>query len=128
VCELPLGLRDGFGEVGRFDARTMFNQTIHGRPMVGGFVARLPPGVLSAYRANPLMAGLLRLSSETAEGADAQPLPDGPAAAAILRRDGIRFVVLDRSTASPALTDYVEHVLPLDLVAQDGHRSLYVTK
>src|SRR5258707_831865 len=40
VCELPIGLRDGFGETGIFDSRTLWYQTIHKRPMTGGFVAR----------------------------------------------------------------------------------------
>ena len=126
VCELPLGLADGFGQVGRFDSRTMFYQTIHARPMVGGFLARLPPSVTSAYMANPLMAGLLRLSSEAADPGTDHPLPGRAEATEILRRDKIRFFILDREAASSALIDYVEHVLPLDLVAQDGKRSLYV--
>jgi len=35
VCELPLGLRDGFGETGAFDSEVLFAQSIHERPIVG---------------------------------------------------------------------------------------------
>ena len=37
VCELPIGLRDGFGELGRLDMRVLYYQTLHGRPITGGF-------------------------------------------------------------------------------------------
>lgn len=127
VCELPFGVRDGFGEIGALDHRVLYYQTIHGRPIVGGFVARLPPSVLAAYRADPLIAGLLRLSNPTADSHAAEPLPDRESAAGLLRRDGIRFVVLNRATASPALIDYVVHGLPLTRIEDEGERSLYVT-
>ncbi len=126
VCELPLGLADGFGQVGRFDDRTLFYQTIYERPMTGGFVARLAPSVLEAYRADPLLSALLTLSSPAPAGAPAEPLPDRAEAAAELRRDRIRFVMLDRRTASAALVAYVERVLPLTPVSSDSRRSLYL--
>jgi hypothetical protein len=127
VCELPLGVRDGFGEVAVLDHRVLFYQTIHGRPIVGGFVARLSPSVLEAYRADPLISALLRLSIPTADRTAILGPPDRPSAAALFRRDGIRFVVLNRAAASPALIDYVVRTLPLTLIEEDGGRSLYVT-
>ena len=127
VCELPLGARDGFGELGALDHRVLFYQTIHGRPMVGGFVARLPPSVLDMYRADPLISALLRLSAPTAASDTTGPTPDRQSAAALLRRDGIRFVMLNRTTSPPALLDYVIHDLPLTLIEEDDGRSLYVT-
>jgi hypothetical protein len=127
VCELPLGVRDGFGELGALDHRVLFYQTIHGRPLVGGFVARLPPSVLDAYRADPLISALLRLSAPTGDSDTSVPSPDRQSAATLLRRDGIRFVMLNRATAPPALFDYVVHDLPLTLISEDGERSLYIT-
>ena len=55
LCELPLGIVDGFGGTGQLDSRTLFYQTIHGRPMVGGFVARLPPAVVNLVVAGATM-------------------------------------------------------------------------
>ena len=126
VCELPLGIRDGFGEQGAFDDRVLFYQTIHGRPLVGGFVARLPRAVVEAYDGDPLLAGLLRLSARDHAVESTQPLPDRQLAADRLREDGIAFVVLNRETASGALADYVDRVLPLARVADEGGRSLYL--
>lgn len=125
VCELPLGVRDGFGVRGTFDERVLFYQTIHSRPLVGGFVARLPTNVAAAYEADPLIADLLRLSSAGAPvDAEREP-PPADVVAASLRANGIRWIVLDRERASSRLVRYVEQVLPLTPVAQDGERWLY---
>lgn len=59
VAELPAGLRDGFGEVGRFDHRALVHQMYHGRPLLGGFVARLPPPVSAQYMMVPGAAQIL---------------------------------------------------------------------
>jgi hypothetical protein len=126
VCELPLGISDGFGERGSFDARVLFYQTIHQRPLVGGLVSRLPRAVTAAYEDDPLLAGLLRLSKRDGAADAARPLPDRQLAADRLHEIGIAFVMLNRSTASPSLAEYVEHVLPLTRIAEEGERSLYL--
>jgi hypothetical protein len=125
VCELPLGVRDGLGVRGTFDERVLFYQTIHSRPLVGGFVARLPTNVVAAYEADPLIADLLRLSGAGAPG-DVEPEPPpADVVAASLRANEIRWIVVDRERASSRLVKYVEQVLPVTSVAQDGERWLY---
>jgi hypothetical protein len=125
VCELPLGVRDGFGVRGTFDERVLFYQTIHGRPLVGGFVARLPAHVEAAYEADPLIADLLRLSSAGAAADVDRAPPAADVVAASLRANGIRWIVVNRERASPRLLEYVKEVLPLTALAQDDERSLY---
>ena len=123
VCELPLGLRDGFGERGRLDSRVLFYQTIHQRPIAGGFVARLPPRIVAAYDGDRILGPLLRLSEgqplagertlDPAEGSDA------------LIAHGFRFVVIDRELAPPDLLAFVDRALRLREIARDGNRVLY---
>jgi hypothetical protein len=67
VVELPVGLRDGFGEVGQFDHRALVYQTFHHRPIAGGFVARLAPRVRRQYEADATLAALLKLGMGQAE-------------------------------------------------------------
>jgi hypothetical protein len=124
VAELPLGLGDGFGEVTPVDHHMLVCQTVHERPVVGGFLARLPANVLAAYRADPLIATWLRLSGARA-GAGGEPA-DASLAARRMDLDGITFILLNRRTASPELRDYVEHVLPLAVISQDDERTLFV--
>ena len=130
VCELPLAVRDGFGGRGEMSEAVFYYQTIHARPIVGGYLSRLPASVLAFYEKDPLLNGLLELSepADTAEDDQSMVLADASTAAERLRANGIAFVVLDRAAAPARLTEYVETVLPLDVVATEGERTLYVVK
>jgi hypothetical protein len=63
VLNLPFGYRDGFGSHGASDASAMLGQTVHGKPIVGGFVARLPPRVHERYTRNATLDGAARRSA-----------------------------------------------------------------
>lgn len=129
VCELPLAVRDGLG-VGRgaMSEMVFFYQTIHARPIVGGYLSRLPASVTVAYARDPLLNGLLDLSEPVSDSDQAPAFVDVRIAADRLRANGIAFIVLDRAAAPARLTEFVETVLPLDLVATEGERSLYVVR
>jgi hypothetical protein len=101
-------------------------QATHGRPMVGGVVARLSPEVLDAYRRDPLLAAWLRLSGMP--GFDKAPLPDAGQTQTLLRADRIAFVMLNRRRASSELRQYIESQSPLQLIAEDADRALYVAR
>ena len=126
VCELPLGYADGFGESGVLDRRVLFYQTIHRRPILGGFVSRLSKRVEAAYHDNALIAALLSLSAPDSTDAAPADLPSRDRAADLLERGGIRFLMLNRDTASPRLIEYVSTVLPVTEIAKEGGRSLYI--
>ena len=121
VCELPLGLRDSFGVTGQFDPWMLWHQTIHERPMAGGFVSRLPPRIQRGYLDAPVLGSFLRLSAGGSP--EAEPLLSSVAAAAALNSDGIAFIIVDRQHSSTALLDYVRR-LDLPRVADDGAREL----
>ena len=122
VCELPMGLRDGFGETGRFDSRTLWYQTIHGRPMTGGFVARLSPRLVGAYSDAPVLGSLLRLSSGKPLAGELIPAP--AEASAALRAQNIRFVVVNRNGAPPDLLQYQTCLAVATPCDRRGARSL----
>ena len=125
VCELPLGIRDGFGESGNLDERVLFYQSIHQRPITGGFVARLPQRTRHAYESDPLLSALLRLSTPGTDGTAA--LPDAITSTQLLRRHGIRFIVLDKTAASAALVAYLR-TLPLAPIADDAQRAVFIVR
>jgi hypothetical protein len=124
VCELPFGLRDGFGEIGRLDPRSMFFQTIHEHALVGGFVARLPPGAADRYLKLPVLGTLIALSA-------GEPLPSAiptrQEAREAFEKLGIRYLMLNQTTAPPSLKQYVQ-ALPLRVVAADVERTLFAVE
>jgi hypothetical protein len=127
VCELPFGLRDGFGEIGAFDGAVLLHQTMHERPIVGGFVARLPPAVARTYETIPVLRSLLRLSSGGKVVDDDDALTPASASAA-LTKAGIAFVVLDARRASVDLANYVQSKLELRRLAEEDGRIFFAVK
>jgi len=124
VCELPFGLRDGFGETGAFDARSMFFQTIHEHEIAGGFVARLPANMRDRYRSLPVLGMFLRMSGAGAPSPDDRAIPR-EIALAQLSTLGIRYIVVDEDRLPRALAGYVRELLPGPPLVRDGARSLY---
>lgn len=126
VCELPMGLRDGFEQIGAFDDRTLQFQFVHGHPLVGGFAARIPDSLKRRYANQPLVRSLLALSAPA--GGTLEPTDEAltrEQAVDALRAAGIRYIVLDRTRASQALQAVVDSRLPLTLVERNGTRDLF---
>jgi hypothetical protein len=124
VCELPFGIRDGFGEIGRFDANVLLHQTAHERPLVGGFLARLSPSVARDYAAMPVIGSFLRLSSGGPLSKEPVRLsPEG--AASSLSNAGIAFIVIDTRAASPDLLHYVQADIAARLIGEEDGRLFY---
>jgi hypothetical protein len=122
VLAIPTGYQDGFAEIGRFDGRTVSWQTVHQRPIVGGYISRVSERIKTGYRERPVIAALISLSS-------AQPGP-GPVAlpadvAGPLAADGVRFVIVDRRLMSglPSRADLEPR--GLTLLLQENDRELY---
>ena len=123
VAEVPLGLRDGFGEAGRFDHRALGHQLWHERPLVGGFVARLPTSVRAAQLGSPPIALLLEASTT-----DGTPVELTPGFALALATAGVRYVVVNRDTfVSERLPRAALEAAGLTLVTTAATRELYST-
>jgi len=122
VLAIPTGYQDGFGETGRFDGRTVSWQTVHQRPIVGGYISRVSERIKTGYRERPVIAALISLSSpHPGPGPVALPADvAGPLAA-----DGIRFVVVDRGVMSglPSRADLEQR--GLTLLLEESARELY---
>jgi hypothetical protein len=125
VLEVPLGIRDGFGELGRLDHEALFHQTVHERPIFGGFVGRLSPRLRSFHSSEPILSSLLTLSSgQTVSAADIER--DKAVARSRLDEWRVIAIVVRKRDASPELIRYARAVLGGRLIAQDAERELYV--
>ena len=123
VLEVPFGVRDGFGEVGSLDPQSMWFQTIHQRPIAGGFVARLPRDTPDRYRQLPVLGSLLRLSTgETLTNAE---VDSDRLVADQVSAQGFGYVLVNRARATAALEEYVDRVLPSRPIAEDADYALY---
>jgi hypothetical protein len=124
VLDLPLGVGDGLGERGALDNATLVHQATHHKPLVGGFVGRLPRRLAASYGDTPALVAILALSEGRSLPA-AELAQAVEATRAFLAAHDIRYVVLDRPRASDALVAFAAS-LPLRLVGGDGRRQLYI--
>lgn len=127
VCELPLGIRDGFSTTGTFGDRVLAHQMVHGHAIVGGFSARVPASIIGRYRETPVLRSLLALSGGDAVDPLDRALTKQDAGAA-LRARGIAYLVVNRTASPEALTRYVETALPIELLKKDDELELYAIR
>jgi hypothetical protein len=124
VLHLPFGVRDGTSSAGDFNARTMYFQTAHGKPLIGGYLSRVSRQRLREVRSEHVLDSLITLS----EGRTL-PLEDEHRlrrdARAFARRVGIAYVVVNRDEFPAAAASLVYQSFALELVAADAHFSLY---
>jgi hypothetical protein len=120
VLPIPFGVRDGFGEQGILEPDALYAQTVHHHPLVGGFLARLPPRIWSWYATTEPYSSLLALSS-----GQSPALPSCDAVINGLTAASVSYVVLYRGHTSSALTAFVGTRMPLRQVAEDATRTLF---
>ena len=121
IVELPMGLRDGFGEAGHMDHRALVFQMAHQKPLAGGFVARLSPKVRAAYEQTPALVALIKLSSGSpSHSSENLPADLGSG----LLSAGVRHVVVNTDSMPRDLRAALES-RGFKLVAVEGRRELY---
>jgi hypothetical protein len=118
VIEVPFGIGDGLSTGrGNQNRRLLYSATIHGHPVVGGYIGRMPPNVAHAYELMPVVGNLLKLSNGE-EAIDEEAPSSLP----------FRYLVLDTKTASPELVDYVRKTLDMDLISTGDGMELYAVQ
>ena len=125
VLVLPFGVRDGVSATGNFRPRTQYNQTRHGKTLIGGYLSRISPRRVEKMRAQyPTLDALIKLSENT---------PLDPSVAATLHERGDRlveqgnigYVVIDERFIPRDRAAMVIETFRLHEVARDGHLTLY---
>ena len=126
VLVLPFGVRDGTWETGNFRPRALFNQTRHGKALIGGYLSRISLRRVEQMRRDyPTLDALIRLSEKA---------PIGPDVIATLHDRGDRliqqanvgYVVIDERFVPPDRAQLVIDALRLREVQRDQYLALYV--
>jgi hypothetical protein len=125
VLVLPFGVRDGTWATGNFRPRTQYNQTRHGKPLIGGYLSRISRRRVDEMRKQyPTLDALIKLSEST---------PLDPSVKAILnergdrlvRQGSIGYVVIDELFIPSDRAAMVIEALKLREVMRDDRFALY---
>lgn len=127
VLHLPFGLRDGLSSAGDFTAYAQFLQTFHEKPLVGGYISRLPSHRVESYRQLRFFRLLLDLSER--RHVSASRMEKGiEAAHAEAPGLNIGYVIVDTGRASAQLVSFASSALNLQQIATDGTQALYIVR
>lgn len=124
VLNLPFGLRDGLSSRGNTTAAWQYFQTVHEKPIMGGYLSRLPADDVEIYERRRVTRVLLDLSA-------GRHVSRARLEAAVRRAREIRtelnvgYVVIDHSRTSEALEHFARAAFELTPVAVDGHYELF---
>jgi hypothetical protein len=126
LLEIPTGVADGVSSLGSFSARTEFNQTAHGKTVIGGFLSRISRRRVDDVLMNPVHRALAMLSEKRTltAGEEEMLVKDGPI---FIRDKQIGFVVVDRTRTSPAFEALVVKAFRLRHVETNDAFVLYST-
>jgi hypothetical protein len=124
LLELPLGVRDGTSSVGSFSARSQFFQTVHGKPLIGGYLSRVSRRRIVELRRDSTIDALITLSEGgTLDTAREDALRAG--GAEFIHRARIGFVVIDTSRATARLRSFAVQAFGLTRIDADAEFELW---
>jgi len=127
VLELPTGIRDGTSSLGNFSQSSMYYQTRHGRPLIGGYLSRVSEARKRANRQLPVLRALMALSESAQHSVPETWLTEARAASRrFLARSCVGFVVVDKRRATSTLRSFAIETLRLSTVADDERYELLV--
>lgn len=67
---LPSGIRDGSISYGKFEPIQLYYQTIHHKPMIGGYISRVDESIIKNYKKNKVIQKLFELSEQKFNNSD----------------------------------------------------------
>jgi hypothetical protein len=121
LLDVPVGIRDGFGFEGREDSTIFWYQTIHRKPIVSGFVARMSPVLRARYHDSPVMQALLDLSAAKEPSVAIDPHAGAVELATTWK---VRYIVVEVNAVSPATQRFIE-AMQAPLIDQDQFHRIY---
>jgi hypothetical protein len=125
VLNVPFGVRDGRSSAGDFSARYQFEQTRHGKPLIGGYLSRVSQrrlaGMIERY---PTLGPLVSMSEGQmlSEAESVRFVDEGPAFVTAAK---VGYVLIDTSRVTPQLRALAIDAFALEALASDGPFTLY---
>jgi len=65
MLPIPFGFRDGIKEIGKFNTDDFLYQTVHQKPIIGGYLSRLSEANFDQYKRNPTIEQMYQLMKDS---------------------------------------------------------------
>ena len=127
VLSLPFGVRDGTSSLGRFNPLPQYQQTVHGKRLVGGYLSRVTREQKQSLLRHPVPDALVALSEPGSPGlTDEQRQRAYDGRDRFLDATHLAWVVTDDALTSPELRAFAEDLLRLRRISSADGYTLYV--
>lgn len=127
VLSLPFGIRDGTSSLGNFNPLTQYQQTVHGKRLVGGYLSRVTVEQKRSLLRFPVLDAMLTLSQPSATSlTEVQRRRAYASRDRFLLSSSLAWVVTDDAATSPELRAFAEDLLRLERVVSEGGYTLYI--
>jgi hypothetical protein len=123
---LPVGVRDGVSSSGNFSARSQFNQTKHGKRLIGGYLSRISKRRLAWMRAEYRTLDRLIALSEGHAPTPADEAVLMERGRGFVERTSLGYVVVNTMLFREDSAALVVRALGLHEIARDGPLVLFV--
>jgi hypothetical protein len=126
VLTLPFGVRDGTWATGNFRPRSLFNQTRHGKALIGGYLSRVSPTRVERMRQEyPTLNALITLSEKAALGPEVKATLDARGDR-LVTQGNLGYVVIDSRYIPEDRARLVIDAFQLREIERDQYLTLYV--
>ncbi len=128
VMDIPLGWRSGYGPQGTENTQLQYYQTVHGKRLIGGFVARTPSFLFDYFLRHPILDAIAVQESE-GRLPKVEGVRDRALAADLAYFYDLRYIIVHPPASAPTpydatrqrVLDYVREMFDIDLVEErDG--------
>lgn len=111
VLELPFSAGDGGGGWGELGPRAQSFQRAHGKPLVGGYIARLPPSAWERVRSEPVLEVVTRLQSGELRSREARERVSAEDFSDLLQRHEVDWISVDVRRTRTRVLKWVERMI-----------------
>jgi len=126
VLVLPFGVRDGVWETGNFRPHTQYEQTRHGKALIGGYLSRISEARVDRMRqAYPALEALIKLSEKPSLGPDVKTTLD-QRGERLMHEGNVGYVVIDSRFIPADRAQLVIDAFKLRELQRDAHLTLYI--
>lgn len=127
VLSLPFGVRDGTSSIGNFNPLTQYQQTVHAKRLVGGYLSRVTTEQKRSLMRFPVLDAMMTLSQPSSPGlTDVQRRRAYASRDRFLVTSRLAWVVIEDRATSPELRAFAEDLLRLEKIASEDGYTLYV--
>ncbi|MBU2540766.1 MAG: hypothetical protein KJ593_02590 [Candidatus Omnitrophica bacterium] len=129
VLEIPLGWQDSIKLLGeQSSVRAMYYQSIHQKPIFGGYVSRFPSSAAFYYLRQPIFVAILELQRTREIQLPKNISQEQKRVEEFIDSFNLRYIIIHSPYLNTPVHEYIENIFPLNKIYEDAKIVVYRIK